>query len=145
MAETRSGGKSTALFPAHRMLDGNVFAIAPFRPRAPVIAYPRVACLFERHICVRRAVATLAIRNDFRVGPQTQRRELRAKLTGRLHISLRRVTRSPIAMHGAGNRAAPLGAYPFAEILLVAAHVEDLHFGLPESLNQVAGGGRYFV
>src|SRR5262249_53764836 len=131
MAENRSGEGSTALFPAHRMLDRNIFAVTPFRPRAPVVAYPGIARLFQRDICVRRAIAALAIGNDPRLGPQTQRRELGAKLAGRLQISLRVVTRGPIAMHRAGNRAAPPRAHPFTEILLIAAHVEDLHFGAP--------------
>src|SRR5215472_8420023 len=145
MAETRSGERSPALFATHRMFDGNVFAITPFRPRAPVVAYPRITGPFERDVCVRRAIAALTIGNDLRVGSQTQRCELRAKLTGRLHISLGSVTRGPVAMHGAGNRAAPPGANPLTEILLVAAHVEDLHFGPPESFDQVAGGGRGFI
>jgi len=82
------------------------------------------------------AVAALAVRNDFRIGAQTQRLELGAQLLGGFQKSFCRIRRRPIPMDRSRNRAAALGAHALAEIFLVAAHIEDLNIGTSEPLDQ---------
>src|SRR2546430_6320030 len=108
------------------MLVGHVVAITPFRPRAPVIAHARIARELERDIRMRRAIPTLAVRNDLRIGMQAQRLELGAQLFRRLDVTFRRVTCGPIAMHRAWYRAAAPRPHELAEILRIAAHIENL-------------------
>src|SRR5579885_3535384 len=119
------------------MLDRDVVAVAPLRPRTPVIAHLRIARHLKRDIRVRRAVPALAIRHYLGIGPEPERLEFRAKLPGGLKTSVRTVACRPIAMNRARNCAAAPGANSLREILLVAAHVEKLHLRTPEILNDI--------
>ena len=63
--------------------------------------------------------------------------ELRAQLGGRFHGSIGAERCRPVLMQRARNRAATFRAHAFAEVFLIAANVEDLHAGTPDSLEQM--------
>src|ERR1700733_9608039 len=115
------------------MLDWQVVVIAPLSPRAEIVPHVRIAGDLQREVRMRRAVAALAVGDYLGGRIEPERFELCAQLGGRFHDSVRIYRGRPILMIGTGNRAAMFRAHAFAEVFGIAANVEDLHLGAPDS------------
>src|ERR1700683_4756611 len=100
------------------MLEWRVVAISVFAPRAPIISHLRIARGLERIVRVRRAIAALAVRNNFGLAIQAKLFELCAQLLGRFESASLVLTCGPIEMNRAGNSAGVFRADAFAVILL---------------------------
>ena len=86
------------------------------------------------------AVAALAVGDDFLVGRDAGGFVHGAQLVGRLERAVGAEVAGPLDVHGAGDRAAALGAHGRAVVLAVAARVEDHDVRAAEPLLDVAPG-----
>src|SRR5262249_29896580 len=108
-----------------RVLDGQIVPVAPLFPGAGVVADAREVDQPQRDVCVRRAVAALAIRKDLGVGRHAGLGVHRLQLAVGLVAAVRGEVLLPFDVDGARNRAAALGAHDVAEVLAVAAGVDN--------------------
>src|SRR6202521_3276574 len=120
------------------MLDRQIVVITPFAPRTEVVANARVTGEAQCDVSVRGAIAALTIRDDLALRIEAEALEFFAQLRGRLEAAVRREVVGPVAMDRTGDRALMLRTDALAEVFLVGTHVEDLHSGLPQVLDDVA-------
>src|SRR3954464_351998 len=108
-----------------RHFDRQVLTVAPFLPRPDVNADARKAEQGERHVRVRRTVATLAIGNYLAVGSDSGIGIHPGELGGGLELSGRREIARPFDMNGSRPRPAALRADGRAVVLAIGPGVEN--------------------
>src|SRR4051794_5664660 len=93
-----------------RHFDRQVLTVAPFLPRPDVNADARKAEQAERHVRVRRTVATLAVGNHLAVGSDSGIGIHPGEIGSGLELSGGREVARPFDMDGSGHRSAALRA-----------------------------------
>src|SRR6187455_299302 len=103
--------------PSDRALDGQIVAIAPFFPRTGVVPHVFETRQFQRDICVRGAVAALAVGDDFPIGCDAKSFVHRTKLSDRFVTAVFVEVLFPFKVNGAGDGTTALCAHRIAEVL----------------------------
>src|SRR5215208_3964830 len=107
-----------------RRFDGQVVPVAPFLPRAEIVANGVIPEQPERQVAVRGTVPALAVGDHLPVGRHAGRLIDGAQVAGALERALRRNVVRPLHVNGAGHRTAPGSAYGRAVIFPIGARVE---------------------
>src|SRR5579875_598421 len=130
--ETRGAWRLFSRTP--RRFDRQLFAVAPFAPRAEIIADAIEARQTQGVVGVSGAIAALTIGNDFLIGGKSKRFEHRPQFLRRLEFPGFIQVQQPVAINRAGNRAAAFGAHVLAVVFGFAAHVENAHRAVAQGI-----------